>query len=228
MEKTCIILRATPGAGKSTVADYIKNNNKYEEHTSICCADDYFTDNLGSYNWDATKIGLAHIYCKNKFMSSLNDKSSIIVSNTNINTSDVNWYRSRAIEAGYKVFVMTVENWHDGNDIHNVPVDVKDRMKYTLLNSIKLGEFDIPNELEIIKAKGKYALIDGFNSIEEGCNVINLNGEYISKCSKDDCGTLGYITKDASAFIYYRKEVHRKFIKYLSKEDLKLIKYNTK
>ena len=99
-------------------------------------------------------------------------------------------------------------------------------MKYTLLNSIKLGDFDVPNELEIISINDKYALIDGFKSIEEGCRVINLFNDFISTCSKDDCNTLGYINKNASTYIYYEKNKHRKFIKYLSKKDLKLIKYN--
>lgn len=131
MKKEVYILRAIPGAGKSTLADSLGG--------VICCADDYFMDQNGNYNFIQEKIGNAHGYCKYRFKEALaNNAERIIVSNTNTEARDVAYYRGLALEAGYIVYVLTVENWHNGKDIHNVPDDVKEKMKIKLTNSIKL------------------------------------------------------------------------------------------
>lgn len=137
MKKLCYILRAIPGSGKSTLAEELcKSYNS----SVICCADDYFTDiETGEYNWSVEKIGSAHMWCQSLFKESLADGVEIIVvANTNTTTKDVNTYRKLAIEAGYMVHVLTVENWHDGKDVHNVPEEVKVRMREALIKSIKL------------------------------------------------------------------------------------------
>ncbi len=136
MKKIVYILRAIPGSGKSTLADELVDNSF---SSVICCADDYFTDEHGNYNWDQEKIGSAHLWCRQLFLDNLeNNTEIIVVANTNIMESDVNKYRKLALEYDYKIFVLTVENWHNGNDIHNVPDEVKTIMKEKLMNSIKL------------------------------------------------------------------------------------------
>lgn len=137
--KTVYILRAVSGAGKSTVAEHIYDATiKSDDNAIICCADDYFTDENGKYNWKAEQIGMAHAWCKIKFENALEaDVDTIIVSNTNTRESDVNHYRNLAISYGYIVFVLVVENWHNGKDVHNVPEDTKSKMKDQLRNSIK-------------------------------------------------------------------------------------------
>lgn len=135
--KVVYILRAIPGSGKTTVAEHIKEINK--DDTVICCADDYFMDKEGNYNWDAEKIGNAHGYCKYTFGKALEKEVPVvIVANTSTATKDVKFYRNLAIEAGYTVFVVTIENWHNGKDVHNVPDEVKLRMKAQLMNTIRL------------------------------------------------------------------------------------------
>lgn len=135
--KTVFILRGIPGNGKSKLADTLCENYK---SSVICCADDYFTNfETGDYNWDAEKIGSAHLWCKNLFKENLEDQTDIIVvANTNIRQRDVKIYRNLALEYNYLVFVLTVENWHDGQDSHNVPIEVKEKMKETLIKTIKL------------------------------------------------------------------------------------------
>ena len=137
MKKLVYILRAIPGSGKSTLAEQLCDSHK---SSVICCADDYFTDiETGAYNWSVEKIGAAHMWCQSLFKESLADGVEIIVvANTNTTTKDVNTYRKLAIEAGYMVHVLTVENWHDGKDVHNVPEEVKVRMRDALIKSIKL------------------------------------------------------------------------------------------
>lgn len=139
--KTVIILRGVPGNGKSTVADYIETLavTSSSRSATICCADDYFIDDNGDYVYDRNKIHLAHEWCQKLFKCSLDIADDlIIVANTSTREKDVNTYRNMAIEYGYIVFVMTVENWHNGKDVHNVPEDVKDNMRNQLKQSIKL------------------------------------------------------------------------------------------
>jgi len=143
MNKVCFILRGVPGNGKSTIAEYLNTLANKDvllvNKSVICCADDYFTDTEGNYNFNINKIHLAHIYCHGIFMNAINtDTPLVIVANTSTRERDVNLYRNSAIEKGYMVFVLTVENWHQGKDVHNVPEDTKIKMKEQLKNSIKL------------------------------------------------------------------------------------------
>lgn len=136
MQKVVYILRAAPGAGKTAVAEHIKS---LAAGCIVCCADDYFTDENGNYNWDANRIGSAHGWCKAIFMGALTDNAPVVVvSNTNTTNSDVNYYRNKALAHGYMVFVLVVENRHEGVDVHNVPDDVKAKMREAIINSIKL------------------------------------------------------------------------------------------
>jgi len=136
-EKTILLLRGLPGNGKSSFAEFLKT---YTHHTVICCADDFFTDEKGNYNFDATKLYLAHTKCQEKFKDALDSKLTnlIIVANTSTRQKDVNFYRDLAIEKGNRVFVITIENWHNGIDSHNVPKDTIENMKTQLRQSIKL------------------------------------------------------------------------------------------
>lgn len=137
---TIFILRAIPGSGKSTVADFVANLATLASKSStICCADDYFIQKYGYYKWSAEEIGKAHVWCQTKFKYALdNGVDVIIVANTSTKAKDVNTYHKLAVAAGYIVHVMTVENWHNGNDEHNVPEATKEAMAEQLKNSIKL------------------------------------------------------------------------------------------
>lgn len=135
MEKIVYILRGIPGNGKSTLAEQLCDTNK---SSVICCADDYFMHN-NEYLFNAEKLGSAHKWCQQLFLENLTDETEIIVvANTNTRERDVNVYRKLAIEHGYTVFVLTVENWHNGNDVHNVPEETKEKMREQLIKSIKL------------------------------------------------------------------------------------------
>ena len=48
-----LIIRGLPGSGKSTLARNIWMNTDFDD---IFEADMYFEDNLGNYNFDATKL----------------------------------------------------------------------------------------------------------------------------------------------------------------------------
>lgn len=146
--KEVYILRAVPGSGKSMLADSLGG--------VICCADDYFVDEAGNYNFDSTKLWQAHKDCRRKFSKAIEDgEHRIVVANTNVDRKDVEYYRDIATGAGYTVFVLVVENWHNGNDVHNVPQESKQRMADKLSRSIKL----LPCLLMLLLAHGVFGQV---------------------------------------------------------------------
>jgi len=138
--RTVIILRGVPGNGKTTLAKFFELIADMSELTfMLCCADEWFEDEQGNYNFKQEELHKAHSWCKNQFKSALDGLIDlVVVANTNVRSDDVKIYRNLAIEAQYRVFVLTVENWHEGIDVHNVPNEVKEKMKKSLLASIRL------------------------------------------------------------------------------------------
>ena len=124
--KTLYIVRGIPGAGKSTFAKSIGG-----VHIE---ADQFFMMN-GKYNFDITKIKLAHKYCQNQTEAWMktdgtqvnNDK--IIVSNTFTQEWEMEPYFKLAEKYGYRTFSLIVENRHGGVNVHDVPEDKLELMK---------------------------------------------------------------------------------------------------
>ena len=133
--KTVIILRGTSGCGKSTFANLIA------EPKIICTADDYFCDDQGNYNFDATKLGHAHNACAKKFDAALYNATitNIVVANTNCKPSDYNYYVDAAKKAGANVTFVILEKRHDNDNVHGVPNFVLERQADNLRKDIKLS-----------------------------------------------------------------------------------------
>ena len=133
--KTVILLRSVSGAGKSTLANLLASNERW---VSVC-ADDYFTDIKGNYNFDASKLGEAHRLCQEKFMYWLNSAvDGIIVANTNTKERDFAFYEKAAKEAGAMFISLIVENRHGNKDIHSVPQSVREMQAENIRNSLLL------------------------------------------------------------------------------------------
>ena len=62
VNKKVFLLSGVSGSGKNFVADLLAES--FSELTVICCADDYFTDEDGVYNFNPAKIGKAHKECQ--------------------------------------------------------------------------------------------------------------------------------------------------------------------
>ncbi len=124
--KTLYIVRGIPGSGKSTFAKSIGGI-----HIE---ADQFFMIN-GEYNFDITKIKLAHKYCQNQTEAWMktdgvqvnNDK--IVVSNTFTQEWEMEPYFKLAEKYGYRTFSLIVENRHGGVNEHGVPEDKLEIMK---------------------------------------------------------------------------------------------------
>jgi predicted kinase len=127
MEKILYIVRGIPGSGKSTFAKTLGGI-----HIE---ADQYFVDADGNYNFDGSKIKLAHEYCRiktkawMKINGDLVSEDKIVVSNTFTQEWEMESYFELAKEFGYKVFSIIVENRHEGINVHNVPEDKIEQMK---------------------------------------------------------------------------------------------------
>jgi predicted kinase len=130
-----IILRGLPGSGKTSFAKYMFSNNVFE-------ADQYFYDENGNYNFDATKLHTAHMDCQNRVeklmqMSSTTQYGSeIVVSNTATTEKELKPYYDLAEKYDYKVVSLIVENRHGSKNVHNVPDEKLEQMRNKF--SIKL------------------------------------------------------------------------------------------
>ena len=124
--KTLYIVRGVPGSGKSTFAKSIGGI-----HIE---ADQFFMEN-GKYNFDITKIKLAHKYCQNQTEAWMKtdgaqvNNHKIVVSNTFTQEWEMEPYFKLAEKYGYRTFSLIVENRHGGVNEHDVPEDKLELMK---------------------------------------------------------------------------------------------------
>jgi adenylate kinase len=131
--KVCHIIRAVPGAGKSTLSKILAGENG-----TICEADNYMYEG-DTYKFHPSKLGMAHAKCFEVFKEACeNNVETIVVSNTNTTLREFNKYKKFAEACGYIVFVMILENRHDGTNVHDVPEESLHNMANKIMNSIKL------------------------------------------------------------------------------------------
>jgi len=136
--KTCIILRGLPGSGKTTIARYLESVFDFSQirKSSICCTDDYFMFG-GEYCFDATKLARAHEWNFDNFCARINYGTPlVIVPNTSTRRKEFIHYKEYAEKHGYRVFVLTVENYHNSANVHGVPETTVEKMRNRF--SIKL------------------------------------------------------------------------------------------
>jgi predicted kinase len=122
-EKTIIIVRGTPGAGKTTFA------NAIAKPWQIFEADQFFTKK-GEYKFDGSKLKDAHNWCKKRVHYWMHPSifgsiffRKIVVSNTFTQDWEMRYYQIIAKKYGYKVYTIIVENRHGGINTHGVPDD---------------------------------------------------------------------------------------------------------
>ena len=117
--KTLYIIRGLPGSGKSTLAGQLGY--------TVREADQFFMVN-DKYCYDREKIGEAHAYCQNRVKLDMEiGVEKIAVSNTFVKRWEIEPYLKLAQTYGYRIVEITMSGPLYGN-IHNVPVDVVQRM----------------------------------------------------------------------------------------------------
>ena len=107
--KQLIIIRGLSGSGKTTLADTICGDN---EGRFVVSADDFFTDEHGSYSFDHTKIKEAHKWCQSECVEAMEDGFDVVVvHNTFTRKWEVDPYLKMAQD---KEFQVQVINLYDG------------------------------------------------------------------------------------------------------------------
>jgi predicted kinase len=126
--KLLILLRGLPGCGKTTFAKELEESMP---GCKIISADDYFTSlEDGSYNFEASKLGVAHIKCQSRVERAMRiNVSKIIVHNTSTTPQEMEPYYDMAKNSGYMVVSLIVENRHGSTSVHNVPEDTLLKMR---------------------------------------------------------------------------------------------------
>ena len=94
-------------------------------------ADMFFMDNNGNYNFDASKLGVAHKWCQKQTEDYMKPFGfdTVIVSNTFTQEWEMKPYYELAEKYGYVVFSLVVENRHGGVNEHNVPEETLVKME---------------------------------------------------------------------------------------------------
>jgi predicted kinase len=125
MNKSLVLLRGLPGAGKSTLAKLIISKDYCHKE-----ADMYFVDREGNYKFVPSQIKDAHKWCKDEVANLMKyEHSPIVVSNTFTQEWEMENYYELAKQYGYTVFSLIVENRHGGINEHGVPADKLEQMK---------------------------------------------------------------------------------------------------
>ncbi len=120
------LLRGLPGAGKSTLAKVLSEHEKYPVYS----VDDYFTDvSNGAYNFRFDENHLAYQSCIDKTETSMQSKcTKIFIANTFTIDWEMAPYFKLAAAYNYKIFVLTVENYHGGINSHDVSSEQLQKM----------------------------------------------------------------------------------------------------
>ncbi len=113
--KELILLRGLPGSGKSTVASLFKDYMS-------ASADDLFTLANGEYVFDKSKLSLAHQHYKDCVRMYMQNNLNIVVHNTFTQEWEMQEYFNLAKEFDYRVHTLIVENRHNSDSIHDVPI----------------------------------------------------------------------------------------------------------
>lgn len=118
-DKFLILLRGLPGSGKSTLAKTLSENGKYP----VFSVDDYFTDKeTGAYHFEFDKNHLAYKLCEENTRNAIEQGiEKIFIANTFTINWEIEPYFKMASENNYDVFVVTVEKYHSGSNIHEIP-----------------------------------------------------------------------------------------------------------
>ncbi len=129
-----ILVRGASGSGKTTfvgLMQFMASAKGIEpDFIENFCADHYFYDQKGNYNFDPSKLGMAHQKCQIKTETAmLAAIPFIFVDNTFTKKWEMQPYFDLAEKHDYKITTIVVENRHESCSIHNVPEIALTRQK---------------------------------------------------------------------------------------------------
>jgi predicted kinase len=122
--KELVLLRGLPGAGKSTLARMLAG-----EAYPALSVDDYFTDPDGNYHFESDKNHLAYKQCEQMCEAEVKKGTAkIFVHNTFTMDWEMEPYLKMAKQYNYRLHVITVENYHENSNIHDVSKEQLEKM----------------------------------------------------------------------------------------------------
>lgn len=115
-----------PGAGKTTLANVLSENNAYP----ILSIDDYFTDSKGVYTFRHSENHIAYRQCVAKCEKYMQEHIPKIIVH-NVFAHDMEWkpYHELAQKYLYVLHMCTVENIHGGANTHAIPEEQLERLR---------------------------------------------------------------------------------------------------
>ncbi len=121
-----ILLRGLPGSGKSSLANVLCEDGKYP----IFSIDDFFTNTETSvYKFEFDKNHLAYKQCEEETKNQLSKNcEKVFVANTFTIGWEIEPYFKMARKYKYKLFVVTVENYHSNKNIHHIQQEQIEKM----------------------------------------------------------------------------------------------------
>lgn len=112
-----ILLRGLPGSGKTTLSKALSNNGKFP----VFSIDEYFTDKDGNYTFDYSKNYLAYKACEENTENSIVSGIELVFVD---HTFTIEWemepYFKLAEKYNCVLHVITVENYHGSENVHDV------------------------------------------------------------------------------------------------------------
>lgn len=124
-----ILFRALPGAGKTELANTIKDVSKTGK-VELVSADDWMVDKSGKYDFDRSILKENHAKCRAQTEEHMQTGMQVVIVHNTFTTDwEMESYFELASSYGYKIRTVIIENRHGSENVHGVPAEHIKRME---------------------------------------------------------------------------------------------------